>query len=550
MHGQTKKEIMKNYIVLIMLAGLVGVSSCKKTGLQLLNPNSPTPASLATKAGIESFALGLFQKWVANDPDGNGIVVAQVAFANHSILGDEEWISAGNWGFRWTDQVYAITLPAPYNTKVLNPFGTTELAQLKTTNSRQAGSTNSFLYEWSWCYYLIGQANQLLASAGEANLQVSASERSALQAWALWWKGFAYSRIGSMYIAGVVTSATGGTTNAQFVDHNTVIQAADSCFDAAIAILGTTTEDADYDATMTAIIPSFNNNGTIITPAEWSREMYTYEARNLLANKKVKDMTSADWTALTTLASKGLKETDNVFVWGMDPQGSNDLSASFWHPYAMHASSNAGWSWVSERLIQDFKAGDNRFTQGFTALVPAQVNRSSRGIQFGTRWLPVDIEDGGLYASDLNQGALPFACSWDENALMLGEALIRSGSIDQGLTYVDQVRDQQNAGLAHVSGTGLTQDQAIEELRRERRIGLYLRGVAFYDARRWGVTEPAANGGGRAGGIVDVPGNLIGGGAAQALACLIDYNYPDYWDVPQNELDFNIPASGSAATAN
>ncbi|HVV06128.1 MAG TPA: hypothetical protein VHC96_17980 [Puia sp.] len=64
--------------------------------------------------------------------------------------------------------------------------------------------------------------------------------------------------------------------------------------------------------------------------------------------------------------------------------------------------------------------------------------------------------------------------------------------------------------------------RAIEEVSRERRIGLYLRGVAFYDARRWGVTEPVVSGGGRAGD----------------------------WDVPQNELDFNIPASGSAPTAN
>src|SRR5439155_1319303 len=118
-------------------------------------------------------------------------------------------------------------------------------------------------------------------------------------------------------------------------------------------------------------------------------------------------------------------------------------------------------------------------------------------------------EDGGLYATAANQGYVPWAVSYEENELMKAEALIRTNNIDAGLQFVDAERDFQNAGLAHVAGTGLTQAQAIEELRKERRVGLFLRGTAFYDARRWGVTEPASTGGGRAGAIVMVPGNLL-----------------------------------------
>ncbi len=134
---------------------------------------------------------------------------------------------------------------------------------------------------------------------------------------------------------------------------------------------------------------------------------------------------------------------------------------------------------------------------------------------------------------------------------MAAEAKIRSGQdIDGGLALIDQVRMSQGAGLAAVSGTGLTQAQAIEELRRERRIGLFLRGLAFYDARRWGVIEPLSSGGGRTNAVVIVPGDLIGGSAAQPLSCTMDYQYMDYWDVPLNELDFNTPGSGSVPVKN
>jgi hypothetical protein len=70
---------------------------------------------------------------------------------------------------------------------------------------------------------------------------------------------------------------------------------------------------------------------------------------------------------------------------------------------------------------------------------------------------------------------------------------------------VDAVRVFQNAGLPAVANTGLTQAQALEEVRRERRVALFLRGVAFYDARRLNITAPVASGGGRANAIVYLP---------------------------------------------
>jgi hypothetical protein len=134
---------------------------------------------------------------------------------------------------------------------------------------------------------------------------------------------------------------------------------------------------------------------------------------------------------------------------------------------------------------------------------------------------------------------------------MIAEAKIRTGSdIDGGLTLVDQMRDAQGAGLAHIAGTGLTQAQAIEQFRCERRVGLYMRGFAFYDARRWGVTAPAASGGVRSNANVLVPGSLVDSSSALLLPCFIEYDYLVYWDVPQNELDFNPATSTSAPVKN
>ena len=101
----------------------------------------------------------------------------------------------------------------------------------------------------------------------------------------------------------------------------------------------------------------------------------------------------------------------------------------------------------------------------------------------------------------------------------------------------------------------MTQPLAIEQLRSERRVGLYMRGVAWYDARRWGVTAPKSAGGGRANANVLVPGTLLVPPGtppppATILPCFIDYSFVDYWDVPQNELDFNPAASGSAPIKN
>lgn len=545
---------MKKYISVILT--LFIISACEKSSLQLPNPNQPTPASLATEAGIESFAMGIFQKWIANVPGENSAAnIMQLALTIHSNMGDEDFSPWANYGLRYPANVNTITLPAPYNRVVPNPSGFDQKGILNSNNSRQAGSANPLQWEWNVCYFMNSQANLLLSSVDNPALQLSGdvnTKKQLLKAWAYWWKGFAYSRIGSMYLAGVINneSAT-GATNGSFVDHTAIITEANANFDKAAAILTTITRNADYDLVFQAIVPSFNLNKNIITPEMWIRQINTYKARNLLVNKKVANMTPADWTAITSLAANGMIPGDYSFMFGMNPGGTNDISRGFFHPFAIHSLGN-GFAWVSERFIQDFKPGDARFTKNFE-LRPGgpTVNVRSRGIQFGTRYNVVDIERGGSFSTSASSGAVSIGGTWEENALMVAEAKIRTGSdIEGGLKIIDQIRDAQGSGLAHVASTGLSQAQAIEEFRRERRIALYLRGLAFYDARRWGITAPAASGGGRANANVLVPGDLIGTTIATIVPCFIDYNFLDYWDVPQNELDFNVAVPGSAPVKN
>lgn len=549
--------------IIIIGAFLSTFISCKKSELIQVNPNDPSPSgSLSTESGIIAYGAGMLARTIFEVPNAGASNIMHIGLTNHSLLGDEMFLPYGNYGFRWVNQVYQITLPN--GTTVTNPFGVTHQESLQGFNTRAAGDRNAFMYEWTVNYFFLQQANQILASLDKGIIFSgdAASKKAALQAWAYWWKGYAYSRIGSMYLAGIINNNPNGVTNPNFLHHDAIIIEANKQFDMCNSVLSTLPDggNVDYEEMMKKIIVSFNNPNAVVTPAMWKRQNNTYKARNILANKKVANMTTADWNQIIALCNDGLQPSDNVFQWGMTSDGNNDLSNTWMHPFAFTGPA-VQWTFVSERLVQEFKSGDARFTKGIIQLplppardatydLSAFANLRSRGYQFGTRWAAKPIEDGGLWATATNQGYVALGCTYEENALMLAEAKINTGLIEDGLAHVDEVRSFQNAGLAAVKGTGLGLDDAKEELRRERRIALFLRGTAFYDARRWGITTPKSKGGGRANAVVFVPASALGTPTPEARNCFMDYSYMDYWDVPLNELDFNVPASGSASVAN
>jgi starch-binding outer membrane protein, SusD/RagB family len=140
---------------------------------------------------------------------------------------------------------------------------------------------------------------------------------------------------------------------------------------------------------------------------------------------------------------------------------------------------------------------------------------------------------------------LYMAGTYEENELMKAEANIKLGNIATGLSSIDAVRTYQAAGLPAVSGVITDPVLAYEELRKERRVGLIFRQLSFYDARRWGVLDDVSAGGGRTNCVV-VNANT---GALNTKAT-INYNFVDYWDVPDDETVLNPPSSTSAPVKN
>ena len=423
--------------------------------------DKPT-SSLITEGGIEAFAQGIYEKWIANET-GDGLTnFFDIDLLMESAMADEEFSPYSNWGGRFPSIVASITLPAAYGSTVIpNPSGfVNQEALLQSNNSRAAGDQNSLQYAWDVFYYMNAQANTLLQALANPALTLSgdaATKKKLLQAWAYYWKGYCYSKLGSLYIAAVIDdspdSTSQGLTSGTYVVHDSVISAANRNFDLAAGIFGSITEDGDYDVAFKAMVPSFNLNTQIITPAMWVRQIHTYEARNFLANHKVATLSASDWTTIQNLAASGMVQGDYTLQFGEEPGGVNDLSTFggfIFHPFERVSIAGGALSFVSERLIQDFQPGDSRFTKNFD-LYPSGtvVNVRSRGIQFGTRYGVVDIENGGSYASETRLGTVPIAPTWEENALMMAEADIRGGSdINAGLQLIDQIRNSISPGHA------------------------------------------------------------------------------------------------------
>jgi hypothetical protein len=137
------------------------------------------------------------------------------------------------------------------------------------------------------------------------------------------------------------------------------------------------------------------------------------------------------------------------------------------------------------------------------------------------------------------------ASTYEENELMKAEANIKLNNIATGLASVDAVRTYQGSGLSAVSGAITDPAQAYEELRKERRTALLFRNVSLYDSRRWGYLDDIAGGGtGRTNAVVVSSTGVLNTKAT------INYNFLDYWDVPDDELALNPPADGSAPVQN
>src|SRR5579871_3540890 len=108
----------------LILASTLLLGACKKTILQLPNPNAPTPqSSLVTEGGIDAFAQGIVYKWIAFETGDGNLNFFDIAWLMESNMGDEDFSPYSNFGGRYPMNISTITLPPPYNTVVHNPSG-------------------------------------------------------------------------------------------------------------------------------------------------------------------------------------------------------------------------------------------------------------------------------------------------------------------------------------------------------------------------------------------------------------------------------------------
>lgn len=542
----------KIYALTLAFSGLM--ASCKEQ-LQVENPNQPSSPALKTESGLVSFGEGFYITGFRDVKYYDGVpgYFWSGAIGNHELMGDVIGTDIAN--------VFINQIGCPDQIKLddgsilTNPNSPSKQIDFIriTANVNSTGYQNSTYYEWAYMYNMNNAANTLLANIDGVTFTGEADTKKAvLKAWAYWWKGYAYSRIGSMYYAGIINDKANGEmlngTNGNYVTKEAIIAEASKNFDQAITILNTLTATADYTATMQGLIPSFNRvgKGGVLSPAMWIRNINTMKARNILVNTRVASMTAAQWAEILTLTNSGIQAADLVFT------GRSNATGDFLSPTTGTVSGKTTGAnntyKITERLIQDFKPDDLRFKNNFQSRPSAYIGETSRGNSFFTRWNLINRGASGsegsasvITYSNLNAGGyeLYLASSYEENQLMKAEALIYTGKIEDGLALIDEVRKAQGAGLAAVAGTSLTLDAAKEELRRERRIGLLFRALSFYDARRWGLLET-----GRTNAVA-----LSRTGVVSTKAT-ITYGYLDYWDVPDNEIAYNPPASGSAPIKN
>jgi hypothetical protein len=535
----------KYFLALITIAGLF--VACKDD-LDVKNPNEPTPESAATENGI--FALGQggvyisgFRGLDSKFNDGVPGFFWTGAIGMHDIMGDVVGIEAANWFLNQLGCPDEIVLDN--GSSLLNPQSPKKQYELvRAVNDNANGGQNPTFHEWANMYALNNACNSILSIVENVTfVQDGDVKKKTIQAWAYWWKGFAYARIGSIYYAGLINNEPNKATNV-FVTKEAIIAESNANLDKAAAILATLSAGGAYDKSMGRLVPDYIGDASIPTPAEWVKSINTLKARNILVNTPLANMSAAQWASITSLTDNGIGQGDKTII------GLSNSNGDIWSPLGLVSGKSTGDPGsitykISERFVQEFKAGDKRKENNFEAVTP-WIGNSDRGTIFNTRYAMIDNGAGlaGVIAygsRDAGGTVLHMAGSYEENALMSAEVKIYSGDIEGGLAIIDAVREYQGAGLAATKGTNMSAADAKEELRRERRCALAFRGMAFYDARRWGVIEP---GSGRSGcTVVDAAGVVN-------TNVTIKYNYLDYWDVPANELAYNPAGAGSVPTEN
>lgn len=547
---------MKKIIIAFCLVAITAIG-CKKQ-LDIQNENDPSPSAAATEAGVISLAQGsIYRNGFFDLKYTDGVYGRFWAGATgfHEMMGDIIGIEAANAYLNQLGCPNKVTLDNA--STVLNPSAVnTQYALLRSVNVNSQSGGNPTFYEWAYMYNLVVACNTVLDIAGKSSYTSDAATKKAtISAWAYFWKGYAYSRIGSIYYAGLKQNSTfeQQSTNGNFVSKENMILEANAMFDAADAQLALVSSTAAYTNVLGQLLPSFvqTGKGGVFSVATFKRNMNTLRARNILVNTPVASMSGAQWASVLSLTTNGITATDLIFTGRTDANG--DFLGTTIADKVSSGATATGTYKLSERFVQDFKVGDQRRANNVRSLnAGVGIFNQDRGNSFNTRYSLIKYGNaipGVVVYSNPDAGAneITLCGTYEENELMKAEATMNIGafspaSITAGMAMIDNVRNYQGAGLAPT--VAATTAAAKEELRRERRIGLAFKGLSFYDARRWDIIDPTKS---RTGCTLV---SFAAGVATVNTNATINYGFLDYWDVPDNELAYNPAVAGSAPVKN
>ena len=558
----TKQQ--KYFTGYLLIALSFGIISCKKQ-LDVKDPNDPTfGTNVVSQAGLTAYAKGAIYWNGFNYGDvWLGDSYFSLPWGYHELMGDVVGGGQGSNNQTTTMGVpdYFQADPGDASTIFKNTSPQVTIIRSFNNAASTGNGNNALYYEWLNMYAMIYSCNLILDQIPKVPT-LSTDKANTVKAWAYWWKGYAYAQIGTLYIAGLVQD-TANAVVSKYISHTDVIAESNKQLNLALSTLGGISNQDDYTTIVTALIPTQNQQGLgqPLTVAQWIRTINTMLARTILLNHlapfvngnpaatinkaSMPAMTAADWQSVISYCNKGIQKGDYVFT-GRTSESNSFFSANGGSVAGVLTASNQTTSYkISERLIQNYKSGDKRLanftTTNGTFYGDANTNTTRfsliDGAKAGLTGIPIlgSRQVGGL--------EIYIGPTYDENALMLAEANIRTGNIETGLGFIDEVRAYQGASIAVTKGTGLTLSGALQELTIERMAALALRGLSFYDLRRWGWTYSIANGGGRYGATLIFNKKLY-------TNATINYNFMDYWDVPADETDKNKPAAGSAAVVN
>ena len=511
---------MKRITLFSLLIGVVVLTGCSDE-LLVNNPNAPTPEALTSEEGINRQARGIYSGLY------DGGFFPWIVMQYHDGMGDQIPSAVGNYWF--VDMVNPEEITYSDGTTHEPPVarGGPPQQQIVDMVNDRTQSDPALLYEWRAAYKANNEANLLLQALDSPDLTILANadqKMRGFRAWAYFWKGYAYSRIGLLYEQGLVTDEYGETTS-EYSSSSQMLAESNRMLDLAI-------ENANgFDAVRESVVPDLF--GVKPTGDGLRQAANTLKARNTLQGKYRDEMTQSDWQQVETFADAGLTSNTEAIQWVFDNVTFAATGTVLYRAGALGPT----WAYVSMRQVQEYYPGDNRIQRegedhpGAAVRIVDVENAytSPRGFNHTTTARGQEP----VFESVVGNSQL-YLVSAEENLLMAAEAKLALGNAGEAAELVNTVRDMQGAGLDALTAG----DIEFETIRRERRVALLARGLAYYDARRLRISTPD---GGRENAWVYRSDN-----ETLDTDASIYYNFRPYWPVPVHETTFNPPLDAGA----